>query len=560
MDPPSPTDSFLAIPIAAVADNWLVNVFLPQAEDLLAEFTTNGGVVVWLPVDASSEGDYLLTKLYGLCGRRGWKVHEIEVSEHDPYLFWADVLGTPEKAGICRSIPSSVLLVRSGELLLPSTIRLHLASLVDSSKAEKCCVVVPVFRNQSDLLLLAPASPQFQVPALADVSPERRLGLAEALVRSRFPALKVAERRELAETLLSAGPLSRPQLEYWLDTLQDAEDPVVQVRRASFRHDEPAHQPPAVPSRSQLHRQFNQALAHLKETNLLFRRLCNTPLFFLHQPLRDPFSTSEPADWFMSIVSFLSCLIFDAGETTLDCIAGFRFDANQRDIVGEPVSTLLIDLRLLRTSLQHAMSLDNKDNQKKLRDVESWYRRRCGEPSPRPDHYRLLVTALVDEWETFVRGISEVVSNMMEAPSSLAVQNALAAARRHLPLGDLLQLIRESVATIDPAVDGDRVKRKHEQSIQRALKECCYTGNAFYDYARHLVEMAVANESNNSPIDGVWLQQQGIQQGRDTARWKQHFQERWDSASSSVSIDEFKRQALAEIVRSRVAGASTQLQ
>jgi hypothetical protein len=451
MGPPSSADSFLAVPIAAVADDWLASVFWPRSEEFLAEVITTGGLI-WLPVDAGAEGDYLLTKLHELCDRRGWKVYELEVSAHDPYLFWAGVLGSPETAGLCRSFPGSVLLVRSGELLPPSTVRMHLASLVDSSKAEKCSFVLPVFRSQSDLLLLAPVSLQLHVPALAEATPERRLELAEALVTSRISALKAPERREFAERLLSAGPLSRPQLEYWLEGMQDAEDPLVQARGATFSHDEPAHQPPPVASRAQLHSQFNQALAQLREASLLFREMFDTPLFFPHQALRDPFATSEPADWFMTLVSFLSCLIFDAGETTLECVAGFRFDTIGRDIVGEPVSTLLIDLRLLRTSLQHAMSLANKDNQQKLRNVESWYRLRCGEPSPRADHYRLLVTVLVGEWKKLVKGIYDVVSNMREAPSSLAVRNALATARRHLPLGDLLQLIRESVATIDPRV------------------------------------------------------------------------------------------------------------
>jgi hypothetical protein len=68
--------------------------------------------------------------------------------------------------------------------------------------------------------------------------------------------------------------------------------------------------------------------------------------------------------------------------------------------------------------------------------------------------------------------------------------------------------------------------------------------------------MAVASESAACPIDGVWLQQQGIQ-GRDIARWKQRFQERWDSASSSVSAEDFKRQAMSELEHSKDAGPST---
>ncbi len=538
-------DTFLAVPIAAVADDWLAKEFLPQAEAILAGVNSIGGLV-WLPVDASAEADYLLTKLHELCERNGWKVSEFEVSQCDPYFFWTAVLGTPEVPSIFRSAQQTVMIIRSGELLPSDTVRMHLSSLFESSNSSHSPVILPVFRSQSELLHRAPTCRSFQIPALADASPERRYALAEALATSRLPRLKEEERREFTERILAAGPRSRPQLEYWLETLQEADDPLVQIRNAVLHHDEPAHEPPHVPSREHLFFRFNKARERLEEANLLFHQVCKIPLLFPHQPLRDPFVSNEPVDWFFVLVSHTSCLIFDAGETTLDCLAHYRFDLDRHDIVGEPASTLLLDLRLLRTSLQHALSLDNKDNQQKLHNVEAWYRRQCGEPSPRSDHYRGLVAALIGDWESFVTGIHQVVSNVNKAPSSLVVLNALAAARRHLPLGDFLQLIRESVDRIDPTVDRERVKRKHEQTIQRALGDCCYSGETFYAYARHLVELAVANESMISPVDGDWLQRQGFK-GRDIARWKQHFQERWNQAPSIMSVEEFLHLAASEV-------------
>src|SRR5208282_777427 len=153
------------------------------------------------------------------------------------------------------------------------------------------------------------------------------------------------------------------------------------------------------------------------------------------------FASGEPSDWFFGLVSHLSCLIYDAGEGTLDCLARFRFDQERQDIVGESVSTFVTDLRPLRTSFQHALSLNSSENQRTLHTVESWYRRRCGESAPRPDHYRGLVASMLIEWRAAVDNVHDVINNLHSAPSSLAVRNALGVARRHLPQGELLRLI-----------------------------------------------------------------------------------------------------------------------
>ena len=155
------------------------------------------------------------------------------------------------------------------------------------------------------------------------------------------------------------------------------------------------------------------------------------------------------------------------------------------------------------------------------------------------------------EWRAVVDNVHDVINNLHSAPSSLAVRNALGVAGRHLPQGELLRLIGESVLRIDSSVDSVLVKRKHEQRIQRALKDSCYSGQQFLDYARELLELAVAEESLTSPIGGEWLHQQGITEGRDIARWKQYFQGWWVNAPAGMTAEEFRALALDQITAAR---------
>ena len=216
----SANDTFLAVPVSAVPDRWLLDEFLPQAEAVLAQIRGEGGIV-WLPVDASGEADYLLTKVLRHCERLGWESSEVEVSPFDPYQFWVIVLGSPDAAGIHRSTKlGSVQFVRSGELLPAASIRMHFHSLLAACRLSRFALLLPVFRTQAEVFSLNSSCPCLEVPSFADATPERRQALAEALTASRFPGLQAENQREFAARLLAAQPRSRPQLELWIEKFE----------------------------------------------------------------------------------------------------------------------------------------------------------------------------------------------------------------------------------------------------------------------------------------------------------------------------------------------------
>jgi hypothetical protein len=337
-----------------------------------------------------------------------------------------------------------------------------------------------------------------------------------------------------------------------LDVYHDADDPLEQLRRTPPPlPSDPHHEPPPVITHQSLQARFTHATECLVTADRAFQALLGQPLLFNYQELKNPFASAEPDDWFFALVSHLSCVVFDAGKNTLEPLTDYSFDAVAGDIVGQPCSDFIPNLRLLRTLFQHAMSLENERNRQILEKVADWYERHHAPRDPGPEYARLLADALLGAWERTVICVHDVVVNLGRAPSAAVVRQRLEIASRNIEQGELLQFIEEAIRNIDPGVDLERVKKKHEGEIRNSLKTSCLKGLELEKYARQLVEEAVAKESRLFPIDGDWLKGEGFQPGREMGAWRDRFRQEWEKQGPEVTQEAFQAAARRQLAEHR---------
>ena len=96
---------------------------------------------------------------------------------------------------------------------------------------------------------------------------------------------------------------------------------------------------------------------------------------YLATRTQNPFASVDPTAWFFGLVSNLSCVVFDAGKNTLEPLTEYSFDEATGDIVGQPCSDFIANLRRLRTFFQHAVNVENERNCQILQGVVDWYQR-----------------------------------------------------------------------------------------------------------------------------------------------------------------------------------------
>jgi hypothetical protein len=89
-------EGLLAVPISAVASDWLHASFIPGLQKAVDGLPDGG--ILWMHVDAGPEADYLLTVACTWAKSYRRKVLELTVFEDDPFLAWEDLFGTPDQA------------------------------------------------------------------------------------------------------------------------------------------------------------------------------------------------------------------------------------------------------------------------------------------------------------------------------------------------------------------------------------------------------------------------------------------------------------------------------
>jgi hypothetical protein len=246
-------------------------------------------------------------------------------------------------------------------------------------------------------------------------------------------------------------------------------------------------------------------------------------------------------------VSFISCIVFDAGKNTLGTLGKFTFVAATCDFEGKPASDLLSYLRDMRTAFQHAVNTENDRNNRNLENVANWYCRHCGSGTPQKRHFRVLTERLLRDWELFVEGVGRVVANLGRTKTTKLVRNQLKLAARNLEGGDLLEMIERAGRLIGAALDTVAFKKKHEASIRDHMKNSPLSGPLLLDFVYKKVEEAVIAECNLCPVDGEWLIKQGVPQSPKMGKLLKQFQSDWDQAPPGQDKELFLRNAAATV-------------
>jgi hypothetical protein len=549
----------------------MVATFFPAAD---AALSLPG--VVLLPVDSGEEGEYLLNALALRYTDLGIKVQDWVVDSADPFHFWAGFTGSAEDPGWSPTSPDELWLIHGGEFIPATAALTHLRELHRLTWIARAATILPVFRSQLPIFEslkdppLQPAPKWFSrvykrlfglmgcvtrldVPTLADADLQRIETLTRALVHSRVPGFAASalsgNADELVRRLVAAKPVSRSQLERWVDLFVQDDNPASAPANCDrrFVNDLP-HQPVLIPTRRELREQFTIACERLKAAGSDFESDTGEPLFFPHQTLKDPFTSPEPHDWFFGLVSYISCIVFDAGKTRLDILAKFTYDPTTGDFRGEPACSLLNYLRPMRTAFQHAVHITgNARNDHNLKLVESWYYKQCGSQAPCLTQYRRLTAALVSDWAAFVDGIANVIANLHRAPSALVVRNELALASRSIEQGELLAMIDRAAELAGTTIDAEAFRKKHEHALKSALKSSALTGKELKAFANTWVEDKVINEVRRCPADGDWLNAQGVPSGPELGDWLKRLHAEWERAAPGTAAEEFLADAASRI-------------
>src|SRR5262249_13932165 len=149
--------------------------------------------VVWVPVDAADEADYVLGRLAARAGPDS--VHWVEVCRVDPLRFWSSFFGAGCTPGRCQEAGAPLWLIDGGERLPTASLRDHLGAVRHWACGAGVQLLLPVFRGAFDGGLRSGADRVLHIPGLAGAGAGTRAALAEALVAERLPLLPPADRR-----------------------------------------------------------------------------------------------------------------------------------------------------------------------------------------------------------------------------------------------------------------------------------------------------------------------------------------------------------------------------
>src|SRR5262245_43940361 len=110
---------FLSVPVAAVDPGCPDRELFPAFDGLRRR-----ACIVWVPVDAADEADYILNRLDGRAGSDA--VCWCEVCPVDPLRFWSLLFGKACTRGRCSERAARIWLIDGGEGLPTASLHDHL--------------------------------------------------------------------------------------------------------------------------------------------------------------------------------------------------------------------------------------------------------------------------------------------------------------------------------------------------------------------------------------------------------------------------------------------------
>lgn len=529
----TPDASLLAVPVAAVAESWLEEDFLPQVTAAVHTGLRDGGVIL-LCADSDHEAEYLLRRATDAACEASLPVQEVNIRRSDPLLTWRDLWGTPDARGLLHGlVEGTVIVVVGGEYLPVSSVQERLHALLQHCRACRSVIILPVLRAAGlGPLISAGHTHAIEAPSFSAVDAGVRLDLGVALAASRIPGLSDGERLELVRRLLSYRPKSRAQLEHWITHCASIHDPLSElVACGPPASSGPTHSPVEVPRREELSAILDEIRRVLRDTSQEWESLRGEPLIFQHQRLLGPFDSPAPCFWFVALVSYASCIVLDAGRDAVPTIERFTYDADDGDIKGDAGSGFTALLSRLRTTMQHGLRTASGQDARTLAAVAAWYRQQCGTTSPEVWHARRLTAAFLEAFRTFVHGLHDVVNHLQHAPSRRVLFEELERNAGSIPYGDFVGIVRDAATAMGAALDERKFVARYRDRILSRLAGSPLPYRQRLLWVKEEVWRAATQELMRCPVDGNWLLDRGVAPGPELGSLLASFHAKWDSGS-----------------------------
>lgn len=554
---------FLTVPVADVEPSWLENVYVPIVDQAIGE---SEGRVFRFCADSPEEADYLLARVRDRSAKLGRRVHEHSLGRDDPIVEWARLFGPMEGPVVTAAAHAGDVMLLSGGCRLPLWfVKSRRRPLSFFAKGAGVRIFLPLSRpvaarlpddsDDRDLLV---------IPSLSTANRNRLRGLIDWMLRAECPTLRddmgqdrSAMRKDLTNRFTDASPISRAQLREWIGYYESCvrsgrcRDIPSAVREMPPPVPGVGGEPPYLMSRESLKDRFIATVHRLNELNERFAQAMHRPLYRDWERPRDPFVSDDPIHWFEGLVSYLSCLLFDAGKNAVLIVTKFQVRQQPLDIIGEPISDLPKMLRTLRTFLQHGLNPADPADQKTILAAEAWFQQLVGISTPRRQHFRRLTQELLAQWEALLAALGPLVACVDACPSVSVLINELNRAERALPRIDLFRIVENVIRQlgVQESVDPEQFMHTYEENLRLELANSCVPASGFSKLAEELAERKIAELLATCPIRPQWLIERGIA-GPDIGKLMRAFEEKWSKChgmSVAAFINDAERR-IAELV------------
>ena len=559
---------FSEVPIACADSEWLTREFLPSVEHSLLNTPP---CVVTMPTDSHDESEFLLgrAKRFLQVGYVN-AIHDLRLSRTDPTLAWEGLFGIPDAS---RSFDAHsecrVLIVHGGNYLPEWFISEHIGQLEKYARSFRVSVLLPLARSIANGFVSSAVLP---VPSFATSAEPMQKGFIKWAVERYVGDLRddpsidrSAGRTELCDIIWKARPLSRTTVEFWLDryvamceksnyasVLEIAREHSPEGIRILFP------EPSIVASRDTLRESFDGIMRLLKHSNSEFNNRMGNVLFRDCHELPSPFDGPDPHHWFMSCISQLSCLYFDAAKRSgLDVASSYRVDLERSDIVNAEKSPFVHTLRLLRTYFQHGLCIEDGDDSRTLAKVAEWFSQTIGtQCSFSRDNARLCLARLLVQCRECVEQLAAVVLGLGEWPTTYSMADALKQNARTFAEHQIDKAIVEVIRRLDLDVDSSEVVRLHRAQIVRDIKEStCKIVNLEQELNR-VVEIYCHEANRRFPPIGDYLKTKGVE-SRQMSDICKRLKKAWDD-DPKMSPDQLRHLADVEVAGLRETPTSRQ--
>lgn len=554
---------FGEVPVACADVGWLCKEFLPAAEAALL-----GGdpSVVVMSTDSHQESEYLVTRVKKhLCDQHPVSARELSLSPMDPTLAWENVFGTPVYCStLTLASERDVLLVRGGNYLPAWWLKEHGDRLAAYAKGYRMAILLPVARSVA--FQTRPVQ-ELLVPSFSSAPDQLRRDFVMWSIQEHISDLRddptvnrQAAREELCSIICNHQPGSRAIVEMWIRRFMSECERLDAPSLLHVARDFPVHrlscfppEPAPINSRSALQDDFHDALLCLQRANLSFEQIGGQKLFRSYHDLPYPFHSPDPLHWFIGCVSLLSCLYFDAAKRgALSVVAQYRVDDARGDIAAADGSSFLDSLRLLRTFLQHGLSIEDGEDRKTLAKVTEWCTQTLGDGQViERSTSRICLAKMIGQLREAVDQVTAVVSGFAKWPTAYAITNALRYSSRVVAEHEVTRAIQDVVSRLELDLEPAEVARVHLASIAIDVRNStCRIDNLDQELAR-VAEKYCLEASRRSPRIGDWLKSQGLV-GKQIGDCHRLLDEAW-ARNPKMSKEEFMALASKEVARIRTA-------